>query len=38
MTNIWVPKFFGFAKKKFVCAFSAPPSPVGGALHVAYVT
>ena len=34
VTNILVPKLFGFAKK-FVFAFSAPPFSVGETLHVA---
>ena len=38
MTNILVPKVFGFAKKFSFFAFSAPPLSVGGALHVAYDT
>ena len=47
MTNILVPKLFGFAKNFriyfflfflfFFFALSTPPSSVGGALHVAYV-
>ena len=35
MTNILVPKLFGFAKI-FHFAFSAPPFSVGETLHVAY--
>ena len=35
MTNILVPKLFGFAKK-IVFAFTAPPFSVDETLHVAY--
>ena len=35
MTNILVPKLFGFAQN-FVFVFSAPPFSVGETLHVAY--
>ena len=35
MTNILVPKLFGFAKKN-VFAFSAPPFSVDETLHIAY--
>ena len=37
MTNILVPKLFGFAKKLCFCVISiSPPFRVGESLHVAY--
>ena len=35
MTNILVPKLFGFAKKNLFFAFSAPPFSMGETLYVA---